>query len=172
MDGRHVEPLLAALGSLDLRKIEIVDAPHSHAAAAKAVQLVREGKAEALMKGALHTDELMAEGKQKLAQIYGSMHDISVTDRSLIWNSDLVETLELQNLMEQAVVALYSAQNRRESRGAHARDDFPERDDENWLKHTVSWLDDKWNVRLGYRPVHLYTLSNEVQVFPPKARTY
>src|SRR5438270_13149827 len=90
----------------------------------------------------------------------------------MIWNSDLMEALELQNLMEQAVVALHSAENRTESRGAHARDDFPERDDENWLKHTVAWLDDSGKVTIGYRPVHLFTLSNEVQAFPPKARTY
>jgi succinate dehydrogenase / fumarate reductase flavoprotein subunit len=90
----------------------------------------------------------------------------------MIWNSDLMEALELQNLLEQAVVALHSAENRTESRGAHARDDFPERDDVNWLKHTVAWLDGDGKVTIGYRPVHLHTLSNEVQAFPPKARSY
>ena len=83
-----------------------------------------------------------------------------------------MESLELQNLLQQSVVAMHSAENRTESRGAHARDDYPERDDENWLKHTVAWLDGDGKVRLGARPVHLYTLSNEVQPIPPKARVY
>ncbi len=95
-----------------------------------------------------------------------------ISDRSMIWNSDLVEALELKNLLEQATVALHSAENRTESRGAHARDDFPDRDDEHWLKHSLAWLDGDGKVRLGDRPVHLFTLSNEVQVFPPKARVY
>ena len=90
----------------------------------------------------------------------------------MIWNSDLMEALELQNLLEQAVVALHSAENRTESRGAHARDDFPERDDQDWLTHTVAWLDGNGAVAIDYRPVHLFTLSNEVQTFPPKARSY
>jgi succinate dehydrogenase / fumarate reductase flavoprotein subunit len=83
-----------------------------------------------------------------------------------------METLELENLMDQAVVSIESALNRQESRGAHAREDFAERDDKNWMKHTVSWLDAKGKVRLDYRPVHLQPLSNDVQSFPPKARVY
>ena len=100
------------------------------------------------------------------------MKDLAIADRSMIWNTDLVEALELENLLSQAVVTMHSAHNRTETRGAHAREDFTERDDKNWLKHTVSWLDDAGKVRLGYRPVHLNTLSNEVQTFPPKARVY
>ena len=118
------------------------------------------------------TAEVLRDGVDKIDRVAKSFAELGIADRSLIWNSDLMEALELQNLLEQAVVALHSAENRTESRGAHARDDFPERDDENWLKHTVAWLDDTGKVTIGYRPVHLFTLSNEVQAFPPKARTY
>jgi succinate dehydrogenase / fumarate reductase flavoprotein subunit len=118
------------------------------------------------------TAEVLRDGVDKIDRVARSYSDIGISDRSLIWNSDLMEALELQNLLNQAVVALHSAENRTESRGAHARDDFPERDDKEWMKHTLSWLDGDADVRLGYRPVHLFTLSNEVQVFPPMARTY
>ncbi|MBV9824395.1 MAG: succinate dehydrogenase flavoprotein subunit [Alphaproteobacteria bacterium] len=118
------------------------------------------------------TADVLEEGVQKIEALARSFGDIAVSDRSMIWNSDLVEALELQNLMEQSVVTLHSARNRTESRGAHAREDFAERDDELWMKHTLAWLDEDGQVTLGYRPVHLFTLSNEVQVFPPKARTY
>jgi succinate dehydrogenase / fumarate reductase flavoprotein subunit len=118
------------------------------------------------------TAEVLRDGVDKIDRVANSFADLTISDRSMIWNSDLMEALELQNLLEQAVVALHSAENRTESRGAHARDDFPERDDENWLKHTVAWLDGDARVTIGYRPVHLNTLSNEVQSFPPKARSY
>ena len=98
--------------------------------------------------------------------------EVRVTDRSLIWNSDLVETLEFDNLIAQAVVTMDSALNRAESRGAHAREDFPERDDKNWMKHTLAWLDSRGNVKIDYRPVHAYTLTNEVSYVEPKARVY
>jgi succinate dehydrogenase / fumarate reductase flavoprotein subunit len=118
------------------------------------------------------TADVLRDGVGKIDRVVKSFADLAIADRSLIWNSDLMEALELQNLLEQAVVALHSAENRTESRGAHAREDFPERDDANWLKHTLSWLDGDGRVTLGYRPVHQYTLSNEVQAFPPTARTY
>lgn len=122
------------------------------------------------------TDELMAEGKEKLAKTYARMQDVHVTDRGLIWNTDLVETLELDNLIAQATVTMHSAFNRKESRGAHAHEDFPNRDDANWMKHTVSWFDG-WGgkgggVKLDYRPVHEYTLSDDVEYIKPKARVY
>jgi succinate dehydrogenase / fumarate reductase flavoprotein subunit len=118
------------------------------------------------------TADVLREGVDKIDLVAKSYADLGISDRSMIWNSDLMEALELQNLLQQAVVALHSAKNRTESRGAHAREDFPERDDQNWLKHTLSWVDGDGKVRLGSRPVHLFTLSNEVQVFPPKARNY
>jgi succinate dehydrogenase / fumarate reductase, flavoprotein subunit len=118
------------------------------------------------------TAAVLRDGVDRIDRVATSFADLAIADRSMIWNSDLMEALELQNLLEQAVVALHSAENRTESRGAHARDDFPERDDQNWLKHTVAWLDDNGKVTIGYRPVHLFTLSNEVQPFPPKARSY
>jgi succinate dehydrogenase / fumarate reductase flavoprotein subunit len=118
------------------------------------------------------TGPVLKDGVGKLRQVWEAKHDIKVSDRSLIWNSDLAETLEFDNLIYQAMVSIVSAENRQESRGAHAREDFPKRDDKNWMKHTVAWCDEKGNVKLDYRPVHLNTLTNDVQSFPPKERVY
>ena len=118
------------------------------------------------------TGDVMREGIAQLREVVDSFSDIKVSDRSLIFNTDLLETMELENLLLQAMVTIAGAENRRESRGGHAREDFPDRDDENWMKHTLAWYERGGDVRIDYRPVHLRTLTDEVEVVPPKARVY
>lgn len=119
------------------------------------------------------TGEVLHQGVEQLQQIYQSFNDVGISDRSMIWNTDLAETLELENLLQCALVTICSAENRQESRGGHAREDYPDRDDDKWLKHTLSWLDLKSGaVSYGYRPVTLTTLTDEVKPVPPKKRVY
>ncbi len=119
------------------------------------------------------TGDVLEEGKKLIQDVWEATDDIRVTDRSLIWNTDLIETLEYDNLIVQAAVTVAGAVNRKESRGAHAREDFPERDDKKWMKHTLTWAnDEKRTVRIGYRPVHTYTMTNDVAYIEPKARVY
>jgi len=119
------------------------------------------------------TGEVMREGMEKLDQICRQFDDVKVSDRSMVWNTDLVETMELENLLLQAKVSIHSAEHREESRGAHAREDFPDRDDEQWMKHTLVWLDDvEGKPSIDYRPVHAWTLTDEVDYIEPKTRVY
>ncbi|MBN8909806.1 MAG: succinate dehydrogenase/fumarate reductase flavoprotein subunit, partial [Rhodospirillales bacterium] len=118
------------------------------------------------------TSKSLVEGVDKMKRVWSGMTDMSVADRSMIWNSDLVEALELHNLMGNAMVTMVGAEARTESRGAHAHDDYPDRDDQNWMKHTLAWCNADGDVALDYRPVKMQTLTNEVSVFPPKKRVY
>lgn len=118
------------------------------------------------------TTETMTEGQKRIDASFQNMDDLGITDRSMVFNTDLVETLELDNLMRQAVVSMHSALAREESRGAHAHEDFPERNDDKWMVHSTSIVDDKGKVTQGARPVHMYTMTDDVDVVPPKKRVY
>jgi succinate dehydrogenase / fumarate reductase flavoprotein subunit len=119
------------------------------------------------------TGESLSSGVKRLEAVQAKRGDISVSDRGLIWNTDLVETLEFDNLVGQAIVTVVGGENRTESRGAHAREDFADRDDETWMKHTLAWFDDNTGaVKLDFRPVHSYTMTNDIAYIPPKARVY
>lgn len=118
------------------------------------------------------TGDVLDEGVSKIAAVYAKKPGLNVEDRSMVWNTDLMEALEFDNLICQAAVTVGGAANREESRGAHAREDFAERDDTNWMKHTLAWIDDAGKVTIDYRPVHSYTMSDEIDYIKPKKRVY
>ncbi|MEZ5478284.1 MAG: succinate dehydrogenase flavoprotein subunit [Thiolinea sp.] len=145
-----------------------------HCSGSNSTAEIRDNMQHTMQKHAavFRTGESLQQGVDKMNDIYASYQDVAVSDRGLIWNSDLMETFELANLLECAQTSVQSALNRKESRGAHAREDYPDRDDAEWMKHTVSWLDDSGKVTLDYRPVHTYTLTDEVEYIEPKKRVY
>jgi succinate dehydrogenase / fumarate reductase, flavoprotein subunit len=145
-----------------------------HAAGGRSTADIRNQLQRAMQDHAavFRSGEVLAEGVGKVKAIAESFADVHVSDRSLIFNTDLVETLELENLLAQALVTIVSAENRKESRGAHAREDYPERNDAQWMKHTLAWHAAATDVWIAYRPVHLQTLTRDAESIPPKARTY
>ena len=168
-EGRH-RPLPTDAGELAVQRLDrLRHASGSRRTAEIRLEMQRTMQAHAPV---FRTGSILKEGIDKLSNTHASLADISITDRSLIWNTDLVEALELENLMAQAMVAIYGAYAREESRGAHAREDYPDRDDQNWMKHTLSRVDSAGQVALDYRPVRLDTLTDEIETIPPKARVY
>ena len=168
--GAAQRPLPAGAGDLSVDRLErFRNARGSRRTADLRLEMQRVMQTHAAV---FRTGESLAEGVRKLGQVRASFDDVQVSDRGLIWNTDLIETLELENLLAQAIATIHSAANRRESRGAHARDDCRERDDAEWLKHTLAWVRADGQVRFDYRPVHLNTLTSDVESIPPKARTY
>ena len=168
--GERHKPLAADAGQDSVARIDQLrnaDGSRTTADIRLEMQKVMQGHA-----AVFRTGDSLKEGVDRLRDTFASFGDVRVSDRSMIWNTDLVETMELQNLLLNATATIESAENRLESRGAHAREDYPDRDDEKWMKHTLSWVDGKGKVTFDYRPVHQETLTDEVEYIEPKARVY
>jgi succinate dehydrogenase / fumarate reductase flavoprotein subunit len=168
--GRSHAPLAADAGDFAIARLDkLRKAQGSRGTAEIRLEMQRIMQRDAAV---FRTGRTLQEGIDALAQTYASFADVRVSDRSLVWNTDLVETIELDNLLAQATATIVSAANRTESRGAHAREDFKDRDDAGWQKHTMCWVDADGKTRIEYRPVHMNTLTKDVEPIPPKARTY
>ena len=168
--GQSHKPLPKDSGDLALSRLDrFLNANGSRPTAQVRLEMQKIMQSDAAV---FRTGSSLQEGCEKLQKTFDSFADVRTSDRGLIWNTDLIETLELDNLLGQAMATVRSAENRKESRGAHAREDFKDRDDAHWMKHTLCWVDDKGHTQIDYRPVHLNTLTHDVEPIPPKARTY
>jgi succinate dehydrogenase / fumarate reductase flavoprotein subunit len=168
--GERHKPLAAAAGEQAVARLDrLRNARGTRATATVRLEMQKTMQIDAAV---FRTGESLRLGIERIGATFASFADVRISDRSLVWNSDLIETLELENLLLQATATIHSAAQRTESRGAHAREDFPQRDDLHWLKHTLVWVDGPQRTRFDFRPVHLNTMTSDAQSIPPRARTY